>query len=83
MEFILNHWEKIVGLISVVFSFFAGLKMRRIQRKEVKYKADFQKLENYNRAFEINSEMIEGVKTDFTARIASKRVYHAIRINEL
>ncbi|AZJ34406.1 hypothetical protein D6T69_14375 [Tenacibaculum singaporense] len=82
MEFILMHWEKITGILGLVFSFFAGFKMRKIRHQEAKnlalerrYKADLQKLENYKRAFDINAEMIESIKSDFMARIGSLHQY--------
>ncbi len=84
MELLLEHWDKLVGVISVIVSFFAGLKMRSIKLQqaqaealEQRYNAELQKLENYKRAFEINSEMIESVKSDFLARIQSLSEYIA------
>ena len=81
-EFIIANWDKVSGILGVVFSFFAGFKMRRIRQQEAsnlaleqRYKADLQKLENYKRAFDINAEMIEGVKNDFIARIGSLNQY--------
>lgn len=61
MDFIFNHWEKIATIIGVFVSFFAGLKT--------------QKIENYKRAFEINSQMIGTVTNDFNARIQSLNEY--------
>ncbi|CAL2114137.1 conserved hypothetical protein [Tenacibaculum sp. 190130A14a] len=82
MEFVLEHWEKITGILGVVFSFFAGFKMRKIKQQEAKnlalerrYRADLQKLENYKRAFDINAEMIESIKSDFMSRIGSLHQY--------
>ena len=82
MKFIIEHWEQLAGAVGVVVSFFAGLKMRNVQLEQAKeealekrYNAEFQKLENYKRAFEINSEMIESVKSDFLARIQSLSAY--------
>lgn len=82
MELVFEHWEKLVGAFGVIVSFFAGLKMRKIKLQqaqgealEKRYNAELQKLENYKRAFEINSEMIESVKSDFLARIQSLSQY--------
>ncbi len=84
MEIVLEHWDKLAGAIGVIASFFAGLKMRKVklqqatqEASEKRYNAELQKIENYNRAFEINSEMIESVKSDFLARIQSLSEYIA------
>ncbi len=77
-----NHWDKVMGIIGAVVSFIVGFKMRKIKLQkasqealEHRYKTELQKLENYKRAFEINSEMIESVKSDFLARIQSLSAY--------
>lgn len=68
MEFVFNHWEKIITIIGVFVSFFAGLKT--------------QKIENYKRAFEINSQIVGTVTNDFNTRIKSLNEY-IIQLEEM
>lgn len=71
LVFFKEHW----GLISTVVAFFVGVNLKIIDSKKKLKEIDFQINENYRKAFEISSNMIESVKQDFEDRLRYLKAY--------
>ena len=69
MEFLINNWQELAKYVGIVVSFFAGIKIRRIQAAKEKETVEAKKLENYKKAFDTNSDMLDGIKEDFENRL--------------
>lgn len=71
VQFLPESIRPLILLFLIAISFVGGFCLRLLEVKTAAGKADQLKMENVKRGFEINSEIMEAIKSDFNDRITS------------